>query len=477
MKILIVTAEPGNYVPVELQKSAKELNVEADIINVNDCVMSEGIDSKIFLIKGKDDQKTLEELPIDAQTFIIPRLSEYHLEVKLSLFKRMELLGATLLNDANGLELCNDKLMSQVILNNCELKTPQTIVFQGSEDIELIVDQFEKDGKLKYPIIVKTLRGTHGIGVMKIDSRSSLISVAQTLLKEGVDFLLQEFIKHEQSARIIMMNQAVLAANLRGQPKEKDEFRTNSHLGSQTEPYTPTEAEVAMGVKICQAFNVNFCAIDYIKLDDQIIVLEVNGSPGLEAIQKNWPDRNLAKDVIQSIIDKASKTDAAPTELEPQPEAQPVEEPKVDQTQTAAAQELLTDVEPCIIHRIIDEPVDARIDTGAKYSSLHVDAVTTDESFVKFTRGDITFKVPLVKMIKIKNVHGGDSTPRPVIELDVSVKGVRVNRVQFTLNSRSNMKYGVLLGRTAIELLGLPVSVPAVEHPYSDESQIEVEEE
>lgn len=113
------------------------------------------------------------------------------------------------------------------------------------------------------------------------------------------------------------------------------------------------------------------------------------------------------------------------------------------------------------VHRITPEPVLARVDTGAKYSSLHADSVTFDESWTKFTRGDVTFKVSTDRVIKIKNVHGGESTRRALVRLDVTVKGRRLNGVEFTINDRQQMKYEVLIGRNVLEQLGLPVLVPA----------------
>jgi RimK family alpha-L-glutamate ligase len=346
--------------------------------------------------------------------------------------------------------------MTHVVLNNAGIKSPYSFTMTNVDDIEATVDWLEKDGKLKYPIVIKTLRGTHGIGVMKLDSRASLVSVAQTLQKENMDFIIQEFMEHDQSARMIMIGDKLLAANLRGQPKDKGEFRTNSHLGSETEPYTPSEDEIALGARIVELFGCKFCAIDYLirKQDNgtqELVILEVNGSPGLENIQKNWPDKDLAKDVVSAACGnyKTTAQTAAPTEVAVEPSA-PEELPS----------EVVQEVEQVLIHRVINDPIDARIDTGAKYSSIHADWLTFDENWTKFRRGDVTFKVNTDRIIKIKNVHGGESSRRAMIRLDITIKGKRLNGVEFTVNDRGHMKYEVLIGRNILELLGLPVIVP-----------------
>ena len=435
MKLIIFTAEPSNYVPVNLAKAAETLGIEACVIDVTKTVLIEELAGKEESTSLKSqicyvEDGKLVQVMVDQDTAVIPRLNEYHLDVKLGMLRRMQHDGAYLLNSVDSMALCNDKLMSQVILNTAGIKTPYSVVVQGIDEIEAVVKQLEEDKKITYPFVIKTLRGTHGIGVMKVDGRSSLVSVAQTLAKEGIDFMLQEFCEHKQSARIIMIGDKMLAANLRGQPKDKDEFRTNSHLGSETEKYEPSEDELAAAKRIVELFGCNFCAIDYLVTEDkQLIVLEVNGSPGLENIQKNWPDTDLAKTVVEYVakqknfsgqkVDKVEVTDDKPAEL---------------------PSDALNEVEPCVIHRILDK-ADARIDTGARYCSLHVDKVTVENDWVKFKRGDITYKVPVFKTVKIKNVAMGESVPRPVVKLDMTLRDTRLNQVEFTLNDRSTMKY------------------------------------
>jgi hypothetical protein len=127
----------------------------------------------------------------------------------------------------------------------------------------------------------------------------------------------------------------------------------------------------------------------------------------------------------------------------------------------------LGETEPCTVHRIIDN-TEARIDTGAKYSSLHVDKSVIEGDFVKFTRGDITYKVPVYKTVKIRQASLDQSISRPVVKLDITVRGIRLNQIEFTLNDRSTMKYEILLGRNVLGALGIPITFDS--NGYSSES-------
>lgn len=539
MKLLILTAEPKNFVPVELEKAAIAKSVSTKIVDIRKIVIQEALEGKLYVMEGADEDAKLVPLEFGPDTVVIPRLNEYHLDTKISILQRMENAGCIMVNSSRGMSLCNDKLMSQVVLNNAGVRTPKSWVIQDAHSFDTVIKLMEEMKLFEFPIIVKTFRGTHGIGVMKLDSRSSLVSVGQTLLKEGIDFMLQEFAKHDKSVRIIMKGQELLASNLRGQPKAKDEFRTNSHLGSETQPNVPSETEMEMARKIVTLFGTNFCAIDYILIeklkegytkgdqlpvdvadghihwqtfdmtedvrpkdrllkktndrwhvindlteetkpeifDKEILVLEVNGSPGLEAISKNWPDKNLAAEVIDfasSLLQPKDLKQQAPEEatVELPPEEQPA-----DAVNLEPVEDRLNFIETAQIHVIMKDAIEAKVDTGATTSSLHVDSYKVDGEAVQFKRGDTSFTVPLHYLRHVKNNAGGDSSERPVVLLDITVKGKRFNRVAFSLNNRGHMKYEILIGRNLIELIGLPVEIQPQQDVGANLPAAEIEEE
>ncbi len=106
--------------------------------------------------------------------------------------------------------------------------------------------------------------------------------------------------------------------------------------------------------------------------------------------------------------------------------------------------------------------VRARLDTGAKTSSIHAEKI---EVFVqdekKWARFHFPFgkkegyetgfqiEVPVVRETKIKDFGRGASIPRYVIELRVCVSG-HTEPVEFTLADRSNFNYPMILGRNAL---------------------------
>ena len=482
MKIVILTAEPKNFVPVKLKEEGEKAKHEVEIVDIRNTFIVEATGSSKVMYKTGDDK--VEELK--PPFACIPRLNEHHLLYKLNLLTRLAHDGAYMLNSPASMELCNDKLGSQIKLNNEGILTPWSCLIGSPDMLDLTLKQAEADGKLKFPIILKTLRGTHGIGVMKVDSRSSLVSVAQALLaNSNSEVMLQEFIEHESSLRIIMLGDELLAANKRGQPKEKDEFRTNSHLGSETEKYQPNEEELALARKIVELFGCNFCAIDYIQHDGKLLVLEVNGSPGLEAIQKNWEDKNLPAAVIEGLVKLANPYNPpAETEPAPAPEAQGPEGiegsqdvPHAEEPQAVDSSphvEPMGDIEQISIVRLADDGVSARVDTGAGFCSLHAESVSEDNGWLKFKRSGVTYKVPVDRHVKITNSHG--TSRRAIVKFDIVVRGVRYNQVEFTVTSRDQLRHDALIGRNFLKLAGIPVMVPRDEGAPRDLPPSEVEE-
>jgi hypothetical protein len=104
----------------------------------------------------------------------------------------------------------------------------------------------------------------------------------------------------------------------------------------------------------------------------------------------------------------------------------------------------------------------AKLDTGAKTSSIHAEKATLFErdgaKWVRFLvvahdqEKRVQFEEALVRVARIK-VPNGESQERYVVNLDLLLGEKRL-RKEFTLNERSNMIYPVLLGRSALKSLG-----------------------
>ncbi|NHI00740.1 hypothetical protein OJHNALOF_01764 [Oceanimonas sp. MB9] len=102
----------------------------------------------------------------------------------------------------------------------------------------------------------------------------------------------------------------------------------------------------------------------------------------------------------------------------------------------------------------LEESVKARIDSGAKTSSLSATEIEEfereGEPWIRFNfhheRHSARLKVPLSRYVKIRQANSKKADRRPVVVLPVQVGGL-VKEVEFTLKDRTRMLYPVLLGR------------------------------
>lgn len=103
---------------------------------------------------------------------------------------------------------------------------------------------------------------------------------------------------------------------------------------------------------------------------------------------------------------------------------------------------------------LLNQPLKSRIDTGSRSSSLSAENIQPFErngkKWVRFslpgeTDGK-TYESPLVSHIRIRNASSEELERRPVVSLTVRMGDI-VEDTEFSLSSRENMLYPVLLGR------------------------------
>jgi ribosomal protein S6--L-glutamate ligase len=425
----------------------------------------------------------------------IPRLSEDNLDYKVAIMKHLEKLGVKVLNSGQSMRTASNKIETQIILNDEKIKTPKTTLFINEEQLESAVEAIGG----KFPVIVKTIFGTHGVGVIRADSMPSLRSIAQQMTKTGVEFMLQEYIEHEESARILVLGDEAIASVIRTIPN--GDFRSNAHQGAELKKYEPQQDEIDICVKSAKLIGANFSAVDYIVSGEgenrEILVLEVNGSPGFEAMQEvidfdiadrvieyiekeliastseQAPKEEKQKDEIVGDIEKASEeeeevkseedTDGNTTEEDASDDKKSSDgkeekEGKADNEEVIEPEKIKIQNDDFVVVGSVDEiiikyfndekPIKARIDTGAEYSSINgTDIEITDET-IAFTFGEYRYRFSLVKNVNIVAANGKEK--RPIIRLDIAIDDKVLHNVEFTVNDRGTLKYDALLGRRAL---------------------------
>jgi ribosomal protein S6--L-glutamate ligase len=212
-------------------------------------------------------------------------------------------------NRLRPMEICENKYITSEFLEKLDLPVPRYALIASEDHID---DAVKKIGG-KFPVVMKLLTGSQGIGVSIIDSPNSLKSVYQTIKKldEKSEVLIQEKIESKYDLRIHVVIRDTGIKNLNNTDNFKiigamrrnavgKDFRTNYSLGGTVSNVKLSKEVIETAIKAASAVGCNWCGVD-IMIDEKTkkpYILEVNSSPGTEGISKA-----LGKPIVDDVID------------------------------------------------------------------------------------------------------------------------------------------------------------------------------
>jgi len=288
-RLIILSNKPDNnsyfHTAQRLLDECKSLGIAAYVLFVESGKIADG---KVF---QADDKKGFE---ISAEnTVAVVRGSVASRDAWLDMVSQLEKIGICCVNSRATIQMCADKYWTALRLADADIPTPKTALVQNEKQLQESLDIIGE----KYPLILKTLRGSKGIGVIFIESSRQLSSLVQLLWKqdETTEILLQSYIKSDFDVRVIVLNGEIQAAMRRD--VLKGDFRSNYSRGAKVKPYKLNEEEIEICLKADKAVNGIWTAVDFIKDGKDTFILEVNSSPGTEGIEEAT-GKNLLKELI-----------------------------------------------------------------------------------------------------------------------------------------------------------------------------------
>ena len=256
---------------------------------------------KMIIMNHEDNGKSLK---INTEnTIVIARAAAFmgeNSEIGKAMLKAFQDSGCLMLNNLNASVLCDNKFLSYIAFSRNNIPIPKTALLPTEKAIE---NAHERIGG-KFPVVIKTLSGTQGIGVSIVDSMQSMVSVIQSLKKFNADLLIQEHIKLVYDVRTLVLGGRIIASTRRN--KVKGDFRSNAHLGATTEPYELSKKEHKTVLAAARISGATLVGVDHCIVDNEIFVLECNASPGIGANYHNYDVRTVPqknKDVKGDQID------------------------------------------------------------------------------------------------------------------------------------------------------------------------------
>lgn len=252
-----------------------------------------------YIYDGMSDKPEQNKFKIDDNTIVFVRAPVTKRKAWSDFLTQLERAGVVCVNTRACMEITSDKYRTSLYLAEAELAQPKTVLVHHPEKA---IPAMERLGG-KYPIILKTLTGSLGIGVIKVDSESSLHSTVQLLYKldPNMGILLQEMIQDFT----FDIRAHVIGGKYHGaikRPQVKKDFRSNVSLGSKPAPIDLTDLEIEHVEKAAKAVDGLWVGVDIFPSKDRNKIppmfIEINSTPGTKGYRKATGE-NLPKNVLE----------------------------------------------------------------------------------------------------------------------------------------------------------------------------------
>ena len=424
-RILVISAEPDNnklfHTAQRVTDEAKKSGHEVYVVKVEGAIISYDNGYKIF---NADDEVGFA---IDNDTVAIVRGSVRLKKSYLDLLSQLEKIGVCMVNSRETVEISADKYRTYLKLQDYGLTQPKTVLIPNADTLQQSLESLDS----KFPIIMKTLEGSKGVGVLFIESERQIESLVQLLYNqnEDVDLLIQEYIKTDGDIRVIVLGGKVIASMKRD--VVEGDFRSNVSQGAKVKEYELTDLELEQCLLAAKAIDGSWVAVDFIPSKnpktEPPYILEVNHSPGTEGIEKATGD-NIVKKVIDFYSNPKNRY-AVPSQC--------------------GWEEIVT-VKPF-------GDLVAKFDTGnALYPVLHAEDIEVKGNKITFTNGEKTITTKLVG--DYVSTTGGGKDERYLIELEFEFAGSSYGKITFGLDNRDAFNTDVLLNRKTMRMLNVMVN-------------------
>lgn len=209
----------------------------------------------------------------------------------------------TVYRSIESLILDGDNVSKATLLHQAKGLPVNKTVFHITRDRQTLQDYVAHLGG--YPVIIKSVGGSHGVGVMRFDSAPSLFAGIDFLIGSKGQFVMRQYIEHDAHARIIVLGGEVIdSIEYR---KTSDDFRTNVGTAPLVEVKKFDESIEQLAIDAVHALGSDFGGVD-IMLDKEgkPHIAEVNNPCFFPRAQK-LSGIDIAGKIIDFLIEKSAK--------------------------------------------------------------------------------------------------------------------------------------------------------------------------
>lgn len=211
-----------------------------------------------------------------------------YLDKDIYLARILEKAGYRLFNKADFIKICDDKMLTNIMCANANIKMPKTIagpLFYSQELKEENMEFLKTVGtKLGFPLVFKKVYGSLGTGVFLVNNAKELASLYTKYCREPLQF--QEYISssYGRSIRVLVIDGKIVGAFQRF---NENDFRSNFGQTASSKEFKLNDKFIKETNKIIDLFNIEYAGIDFLfGEDDEPVLCEINSNAFFEEFEK-----------------------------------------------------------------------------------------------------------------------------------------------------------------------------------------------
>lgn len=288
MKIAILSRNASLYSTSRLLEAASARGHEVEVIDYLKCYMDITSQQPRIQYKGR---------LLPCYDALIPRIGAKRTFYGTAIARQFETMGTYSINRAIAISRSRDKLRSYQLLAMQGVDMPTTGFAHFASDVNNLINIVGGP-----PLIIKLIEGTQGVGVVLAETKKAAKSVIEAMMGINANIIVQEFIQESNGAdiRCIVIGNKVVAAMER--TAEPGEFRSNVHKGGSAKVTKISRAEREAAIKAAKIMGLRFAGVDLLRSHRGPLIMEVNSSPGLQAIEAA-----TGKDIASMLVEYIEK--------------------------------------------------------------------------------------------------------------------------------------------------------------------------
>ena len=195
-------------------------------------------------------------------------------------------MGVLFINSSDSIDNVKDKLYTMQILAQNNIPHPKTMLVRNPIDSDYV------ERRIGFPIVVKSLSGTHGKGVYLSENKRNFTQLTEMMeqFNDRFNIILQEFISDSfgKDLRVIVVGGKVVGVMKRG---------------GEAKPVELDEQMEYLALESTKLLNLDIGGVDLLYDNDGYKICEINSAPGFLGMEK-YTNITVAEQIVMYVKNK-----------------------------------------------------------------------------------------------------------------------------------------------------------------------------